>query len=147
MAKQSLRATVVATMQEYLAAGQTPSEAVASALRTHGITLPTPTLANALAQAVNRQVSIAATDGFLHDGRTKEEEAATAAETRRLFHLFNALEGLATLQDIERYPADIPPYSAYRVRDYLAQAQANLATFAAAWAPHEASRGAVSRSQ
>ena len=140
MAKQSLRTRVVATMQAYRAAGKTPSEAVASALRTHGITPPTPALATALAQATNRQVSIPATDGFLHDGRTKAEEAAAMVETRRMFQLFNALEALATLQDIERYPTDIPPYSAYRVRQSLEQAQANLATFAAAWAQHEAAR-------
>ena len=140
MAKHSLRTRVVATMQAHRAAGKTPSEAVARALRTRGITLPTPALADALAQATNRQVCIPATDGLYHDGRTKAEEAAIMAQTKRLFQLFEALQALATLQDIERYPSDIPPYCAYRVRQSLEQAQANLATFAAAWAQHEAAR-------
>jgi ParB-like chromosome segregation protein Spo0J len=75
------RVQVVATIKEQLAAGHTPKEAVHHALQQHEITLPTPALADAICQATDRQVTLAATDGLLHDGRTKEEEAVIMAQT------------------------------------------------------------------
>src|SRR5262249_34865213 len=70
---------VRAPVKEQLAAGHTPQEAVQHGLQKHEITLPTPALADAICQATNRQVTLAATDGVYHDGRTKEEEAAAMA--------------------------------------------------------------------
>jgi hypothetical protein len=108
-------------------------DAVRHALQEHKITLPTPALADAIAQATDRQVTLAATDGFLHDGRTKAEMAAAAAQTKRIFQLFNALEALATLPDLEALIAEIPDYSAYRVDQYLDQAYDTLTTFRTLW--------------
>jgi hypothetical protein len=127
------RTQVVATVKDHLAQGKTPPEAVSAALKAHDITLPTPALADAICQATDRQVTLAATDGYWHDGRTKEEEAARAAQTGRMFQLFNALEGLATLPPLAVLVAEIPAVSAYRVDQYLDQAVTNLCTFDALW--------------
>jgi hypothetical protein len=117
-----------------------PKEAVHHALQKHEITLPTPALADAICQATDRQVTLAATDGLLHDERTKEEEAVIMAQTKRLFQLFNALEALATLPDSEELVAEIPDYAAYRVDKYLDQACTTLVRFATLWTEqrHEA---------
>lgn len=127
------RVQVVATVKEQLAAGKNAQQAVSHALQQHEIILPTPALADAIAAATDRQVTLAATDGLLHDGRTKADEAAAMAETKRLFQLFNSLESLATLEDIARLVTDIPPYSAYRVEEHLDQAYTNLTTFRTLW--------------
>lgn len=127
------RTQVVATVKEQLAAGKTPREAVNHALQAHEVTLPTPALADAIAAATDRQVTLPATDGLLHDGRTKEEEARRAAQTKRLFQLFNALEALATLPDIEALIEEIPDYSTHRVDQHLEAALAALTHFATLW--------------
>src|SRR5262245_54550106 len=130
------RVQVVATVKEQLAAGHTPQEAVQHALQKHEITLPTPALADAICQATDRQVTLAATNGLLYDGRTQEEEAIIMAQTKRLFQLFNALEALATLPDLEALVAEIPDYAAYRVDKYLDQARTMLVRFATLWKAH-----------
>ena len=132
------RVQVVATVKERLAAGDTPQGAVSHAMQQHEIVLPTPGLADAIAQATDRQVTLAATDGLLHDGRTKADEAAAMAQTRRMFQLFNALEALATLPDLASLIAEIPEYSAYRINDYLDTAYATFTIFRTLWkeSPH-----------
>jgi hypothetical protein len=97
------------------------------------IAIPTPALADAICQATDRQVALPATDGYVHDGRTKAEEAATAAQTRRWFQLFNALEGLATLTDLAGLVQEIPDYCYKMVDPHLTQALDNLQQFAALW--------------
>jgi ParB-like chromosome segregation protein Spo0J len=124
---------VVATVKEQMAAGKDAKEAVTHALQKHAIVVPTPALADAICVATDRQVTLAATDGLLHDGRTKAEEAAIMAQTKRLFQLFHALEALATLPALEELVAEIPDYAAYRVDRYLDQACTTLVRFATLW--------------
>jgi hypothetical protein len=127
------RAHVVRTVKDHLAARKTAKDAVRQAMQEHGITLPTPALADAIAQATDRQITLAATDGFLHSGKTNAEIAADVARTKRIFQLFNALEALATLPDLDALLAEIPDYCAYRVDDYLEQASDILAAFRMRW--------------
>src|SRR4029453_5441491 len=93
------RVQVVATIKEQMAAGKAPKEAVTHALQKHAILVPTPALADAICTATDRQVTLAATDGLGHDGRTKAEEVAVRAEPRPMCQLLNALEAIATLPD------------------------------------------------
>src|SRR5262249_25652409 len=116
--------------------GHTPHEAVQHALQTHEIILPTPALADAIYQATDRQVILPATDGLLHDGRSKQEETLRAAHTKRLFQLCDALEALATLPDLETLLADIPDDAVYRVEQYLDMALTTLTRFATLWKAH-----------
>ena len=127
------RVQVVATVKEQLAEGKTAKQAVSYAFQQHEITVPTPALADAVAQATNRQVLLPATDGLYHDGRTKAEEAVTMAQTKRLFQLFEALQALATLLNLESLVTEIPDYCAYRVDDYLDEAWVTLEAFRALW--------------
>ena len=127
------RKQVVAAVKSRLEAGDTPHDAVAETMLHYDILIPTPALADAICQATDRQVTLAATDGLLHDGRSKAEDAAAAAETTRLFALFRALETLGTLTDIPALAREIPVYSAYRVDQHLQHALCNLTTFRQLW--------------
>ena len=82
------RTQVVAAVAAELEAGKTPQDAIATALQRHAITTLTPALAEAIAHATGRQVLLTATDGVLHDGRTKAEEAAVRAEPRQMCPAF-----------------------------------------------------------
>jgi ParB-like nuclease domain len=121
------------TVKAEMAAGKSPKDAVKTALRRHGVGLPTPALAAAICQATDRQVTLAATDGNLHDGRTKEEESAASAQTVRWYSFFGALETLATLEPLEELAWEIPEYTVHRVEAYLDTSQAALARFSKAW--------------
>jgi hypothetical protein len=125
--------SIVATVKDQLANGKPPREAVHHAFQVHEVTMPTPALADAVAQATDRQVMIPATDGFYHDGRTKDEEAAAMAQTKRLFQLFHALEALATLPDLEQLLEEIPDYCVHRIDDHLDKAVATLAEWTRLW--------------
>lgn len=127
------RVQVVATVKAQLAAGQSPQAAVAYALETHAITVPTPALADAVAEATGRRVTLVATDGYLHDGRTKAEETATMAKTKRLFQLLDALEALVTLTPPALLIPEIPSYYSAQIDTHLPLAQTALAAFSAAW--------------
>lgn len=127
------RTQVVATVKEEIAAGKSPKAAVKVALKTHAIDIPTPALADAICRATDRQVTLPATDGYLHDGRTKQEEVQHAALTARLFQLFSALEALATLPPLAQLVDEIPAYCVYRIENHLDDAMANLQRFAALW--------------
>jgi hypothetical protein len=130
------RAQVVATVKEQMAAGKTPQDAVHHALEKHAITLPTPALADAIGAATDRQVTLPATDGLLPESCPKADEATAMAQTTRLFQLFNALEALATLPDLETLLAEIPDSSASRVAQYLDAALSTLTRFATLWKAH-----------
>ena len=58
------------------------------------------------------------------------------AETRQMCQLFNALEALATLPDLETVLAEIPDSSAYRVAQYLDAALSTLTRLATLWKSH-----------
>src|SRR5215510_1978283 len=124
---------VVATVQEQLAQGKEPRHAVAHAFQQHEVIAPTPAMATAVAQATGRRVPIPATDGLMHDGRTKAEEQAIGAKLLQNGMFFRALETLATLPDLHQLIDDIPTDSSSRVNDHLARAIENLGRFAAVW--------------
>jgi hypothetical protein len=70
------RKQVVATVQSHLAAGKTPGEAVDQAFTEHHVTRMTPALADAVARATGRKTALAATDGYIHDGRRQKRRRA-----------------------------------------------------------------------
>jgi hypothetical protein len=127
------RQEVLGTLQTALEDGLPSSAAIKQALAVHAIALPTPGLADALARAVPEPVSIPATDGLYHDGRTQLEEQNRKDYVQRLFQLFNALEALATLPEAAELLSDIPEYSAHRVDDHLEPAVLWLNAFANLW--------------
>jgi hypothetical protein len=130
------RTQVVAAVAAALAAGKTPQDAIATALRRYAITTLTPALAEAVAHATGRQVLLTATDGVRHDGRTQAEDAAVRAEPRQMCQLLNVLEAIATLPDPVTLLAAIPDASAYRVAQSLDAALRTLTRFATLWKAH-----------
>jgi len=56
--------------------------------------LPSPTQARELARETG--VSVAGSDGYLHDGRTAEEEERASADANIIYGVIEAVETLAT---------------------------------------------------
>jgi len=121
---------VVAYVRERVAEGVPVETAINQAVRE--LRLPTPSEADTLARESG--LSVPATDGNYHDGRSEAELREVRATTHHLFAVYNALEALAThSMDPADFLAAVPDYQRYRVANNLTAAQAWLAGLVQAW--------------
>ena len=64
----------------------------------------------------------------------------TLESNKSLLQMFHALEGLATITDVELLAEEIPGYSAHRIDEHLEQAQVILTQFTACWQKRKVAR-------
>lgn len=89
------RESILAEVRERVASGQEPETAVNDTIREHQ-QLPTPGLAREIARETG--VTVAASDGYYHDGRTAEEEERASADAGIIYGVLRAIKVLATVE-------------------------------------------------
>jgi hypothetical protein len=106
---------VTAEVREAVAGGTEPVEAVRSVIKRYGT--PTPAVADALAKEHHLRVD--GTDGYVHDGKERDEEVI-GQELDNTFSVFRALEAMAQHPwTPAEFIGHIPDYQHYRITDYL----------------------------
>ena len=94
------------------------------------------TVREAVNDAAERHATPVATDDSIHEGHTKDAEAARAAFPKRLSRLFDLLEALATFPELEQLLLDIAPDCYDRVDHYLDTAFETLSRLRTLWKKH-----------
>ena len=111
------------------------TEAGATTLQRYEGDISASTLADALCQATDHQVTFPATDGLVHES-LQEAETARAAFPTRLFQLLEPLQELITIRHLEQLLLDIPPDYAARVDQCLTMAFGVLNELRSLWKKH-----------